>query len=262
VRLLCLSILFFVFRCYWIWHFIFCLSTKKTNEENEEEVKMAAGPPRGAFILLEGVDRSGKSTQGQMLVERLSGEGHRVKHIVFPDRQSPVTGAILDNYLKKGDLDAHVAFLLFSANRWERAKEMEEWLLSGGTLVVDRYAYSGAAYCFAKSKLPIEHVSTPDIGLPAPDLVLQLRIDMETLSKRGGFGEEIFEVKELQSKVQDVFDRFAVLNVHKGWKKIDANTTVTALHETITELAINVIDEVKDKPLKWLSHSNFLVFGD
>lgn len=43
--------------------------------------------------------------------------------------------------------------LLFSANRWERAKNIIKTLEAGVTVIVDRYCYSGVAFSAAKGKL-------------------------------------------------------------------------------------------------------------
>lgn len=76
-------------------------------------------------------------------------------------------------------------------------------LLSGTTLVVDRYAYSGVAYSAAKGVpgMDIEWCRNPDIGLPAPDMVVYLRVNNAVAAARAGFGEERYEKAEFQEKV-------------------------------------------------------------
>lgn len=76
-------------------------------------------------------------------------------------------------------------------------------LLSGTTLVVDRYAYSGVAYSAAKGVpgMNVDWCRSPDIGLPAPDLVVYLRVNNAVAAARAGFGEERYEKAEFQEKV-------------------------------------------------------------
>ena len=76
-------------------------------------------------------------------------------------------------------------------------------LLSGTTLVVDRYAYSGVAYSAAKSVpgMDMEWCKGPDRGLPAPDLVIYMRAGHAVAAERSGFGEERYEKAEFQDKV-------------------------------------------------------------
>ncbi|KAM8919320.1 thymidylate kinase isoform 1-T1 [Lycaon pictus] len=79
---------------------------------------MAGG--RGALIVLEGVDRAGKSTQSRRLVAALCAAGHRAELLRFPERSTEI-GQLLSSYLeKKSDVEDHSVHLLFSANRWEQ----------------------------------------------------------------------------------------------------------------------------------------------
>ena len=58
---------------------------------------------------------------------------------------------MINSYLQNTkEIDDHAVHLLFSANRWEQSAEMLSDLNNGVTLVIDRYAYSGAAFTGAK----------------------------------------------------------------------------------------------------------------
>lgn len=46
------------------------------------------GEGRGALIVVEGLDRAGKSTQCRLLAENLEKAGHKVKHMRFPSKFS------------------------------------------------------------------------------------------------------------------------------------------------------------------------------
>ncbi|XP_073073892.1 thymidylate kinase isoform X3 [Manis javanica] len=75
---------------------------------------------RGALIVLEGVDRAGKSTQSRKLVAALCAAGHRAELLRFPERSTEI-GKLLSSYLeKKNEVEDHSVHLLFSANRWEQ----------------------------------------------------------------------------------------------------------------------------------------------
>jgi len=79
---------------------------------------------RGALIVLEGVDRSGKTTQCSRLLNRLVSNGISCELMRFPDRTTPI-GKMIDGYLQsKTEMDDHALHLLFSANRWEAKDSM------------------------------------------------------------------------------------------------------------------------------------------
>lgn len=80
---------------------------------------MGGAVRRGALIVLEGVDRSGKTTQSTALLEFLRSSGREVSFLRYPDR-STATGKVIDEYLSTASsLNDHAIHLLFAANRWE-----------------------------------------------------------------------------------------------------------------------------------------------
>lgn len=159
---------------------------------------------RGALILIEGLDRSGKSTQAEILSSKLD-----AAQLKFPDRSTPI-GHLINSYLvdKSVSLSDQSAHLLFSANRWERVDDIKRLLSLGKNVVLDRYVYSGVAYSLAKDIPGMnnqEWLVAPDRGLPKPDLTLFLTIDIDELSQRKGYGEERYEQTEFQKKVKQCF---------------------------------------------------------
>ncbi|GAA5894493.1 hypothetical protein JCM5296_005112 [Sporobolomyces johnsonii] len=186
-----------------------------------------AAPPkkRGAFIVFEGLDRSGKSTQVARLVEGLNARGVKAVRAGFPDR-TLTTGKMIDSYLsQKADLDDRAIHLLFSANRWERANQILEDLNNGVTVVCDRYAFSGIAFSVIKG-ISWTWCQSPDIGLPAPDLVLFLAIPPAAAASRGGFGQERYETSDVQRAVKDAFEQLGRTMDAGVWSVVDADRTV------------------------------------
>jgi dTMP kinase len=95
---------------------------------------------RAPFIVIEGLDRSGKTTQTSKLHSRLTENGVDATLVKFPGTSSPIfhglsfttfmfyidrttaIGKMIDSYLRStSELDDHAIHLLFSANRWELA---------------------------------------------------------------------------------------------------------------------------------------------
>ena len=148
----------------------------------------AGGNKRGAFIVFEGVDRCGKTTQCGLLLKHLLQLGVAAAAMRFPDRTTPV-GLLINQYLQSNsNLDDRAIHLLFSANRWEASKELMDKLNNGTTIICDRYAYSGVAFSSAKPEadLSLGWCQAPDVGLPAPDAVIFLDLTQEQAEQRGG----------------------------------------------------------------------------
>lgn len=202
-------------------------------------------PKRGSLIVLEGCDRSGKSTQCDLLYKHFRSKGRPVQLMKYPDRTSKI-GHMINDYLTcKEDSEDHMVHLLFSANRWESVPTMLKLLQEGTTLIVDRYAFSGVAFTAAKNGFSIDWCKQPDIGLPRPDIVLYLTLSAEAAERRGGFGEERYEKTDFQKKVAHNFTKLQ----DDYWKVIDANKTKEALHEELVTECETVIEQCGNKPI-------------
>jgi len=202
---------------------------------------------RGALIIFEGLDHSGKSTQCTRLFERLKLENYNVKHLRFPDRTT-ASGIMLDQFLKGrlplGDKEVHE---LFSVNRWECHKQMLTDLRAGVSLIVDRYAFSGVAFTSAKG-YPLDECKKSDIGLIGPDVVFFLNLSVEDAAKRGNFGTEIYENVAFQTKVREIYAQLQ----DPTWKVINAARSVEEIHEELTVLAKQIITTAQEQQLKKL----------
>lgn len=120
---------------------------------------------------------------------------------------------MINSYLQsQTDMDDHAIHLLFSANRWEKAKWIRDTIAAGYTIICDRYVYSGMIYSAAKCNplLTLEWARQCDEGLPRPDLVVFLNVPSEVAQARGGYGEEKYERKEMQDNVRRLFDTVRV----------------------------------------------------
>lgn len=143
---------------------------------------------------------------------------------------------LIDSYLHgQSQLDDHSIHLLFSANRWEIAKGIEDDINSGVSVIVDRYAYSGAVYSAAKANpnLSLAWAWQPEIGLPRPDVCIFLRVSPEEAAKRGGFGVERYENATMQSRVRELFHTLFDLQPKNDIHIIDAGRPVDRVSQDI-----------------------------
>lgn len=196
---------------------------------------------RGLFVVFEGLDRSGKSTQSKRLAKRLEDAGEKVRWTCFPNR-ALASGILIDLYLRrKIEMSDEAIHLLFSANRWETAVNIVEDLSNGVTLVCDRYAFSGVAYSAAKG-LSFEWCQSPDIGLPMPDCVFFLHLSPDVGKTRAAFGDERYENHEMQTRVREEFQR-TPLHAGVNWNSINAARDIedigAEIHATIEDIVVS-----------------------
>jgi dTMP kinase len=141
-----------------------------------------------------------------------------------------------------------------------------EKLLNAGTAVIcDRYAFSGIAFSASKVTadgdplLSFEWCKSPDIGLPAPDLVLFLDITAEKAKERGGFGEERYEKEEMQKRVRKIFQRIGEEEIVSGdkdfnsrWVIVDAGRDRDAVAKDVWMLVENLVTKGVKGPVQKL----------
>ncbi|GFQ04557.1 thymidylate kinase [Phtheirospermum japonicum] len=186
---------------------------------------------RGALVVLEGLDRCGKTSQCGRLHSYLEESGHAVELWRFPDRNTGV-GQMISSYLaNQTNLDDRAIHLLFSANRWEKRSLMESKLRSGTTLIVDRYSFSGVAFSSAKG-LDVDWCKAPEAGLLAPDVVVYLDISPEKAAERGGYGGERYEKLEFQKTVAQSYKALS----DSTWKIVDATLSIEDVEKQLRQI--------------------------
>lgn len=121
-------------------------------------------------------------------------------------------------------------------------------LNDGITIICDRYFASGVAFTAAKG-YDLEWCLSPDRGLPAPDIVLFLDLTSEEQKKRGGFGEERYEVSSFQENVRTKFLELIRTMDTINWKIIDANQTVDTVFGQLMDHIEQTIQECESKPV-------------
>lgn len=128
---------------------------------------------------------------------------------------------------------------------------------AGTTVVVDRYIYSGAVYSAAKQlpDLDLRWARKPDEGLPRPDVCLFLELSTEEAAKRGGFGEERYEKREVQQRVRELFGAMKASPDGEDMITIDAGGSIEEVEKIIWTAVEKVCRDVDERgePLRKLA---------
>jgi dTMP kinase len=143
---------------------------------------------RGKFIVLEGIDGSGKRTQLEMLATAFHARGVSFTQTGFPNYQG-FFGKLVAQFLNGdfGPLDAvdpHFSALLYAGDRLESKPAMESALRAGNAVLADRYIGSNLAHQGARvppEKRPgflawLKQLEYEIYELPPEDLVIYLRV--------------------------------------------------------------------------------------
>jgi dTMP kinase len=145
-------------------------------------------PARGKFIVLEGIDGSGKRTQMEMLARALVAKKIESTRVSFP-RYEGFFGKMVAQFLNGefGPLDGvdpHFSALLYAGDRLESKPELEAALAEGRTVLADRYIGSNLAHQGARATPRkraeflkwLKQLEYEVYGLPKEDIVVYLHV--------------------------------------------------------------------------------------
>src|SRR5262245_28046641 len=154
------------------------------------------------FIVLEGLDGAGTTTQTARLAEALRARGRAVFATAEPT-DGPV-GQLLRRFLS-GELEPAEAAqaLLFAADRLHHLQTQIEPALAGGaTVISDRYYLSNLAYQALSGRLDLDWLRRINIHARRPDLTIFLSVPPEVcrarLGGRGGAVERFDALEQLE----------------------------------------------------------------
>ncbi|MBN1158203.1 MAG: dTMP kinase [Bacteroidales bacterium] len=107
------------------------------------------------FLVIEGIDGSGKSTQIKLLMNYLEENEILYRYIHFPRTDTPYYGELIGRFLRGdfGDInsvDPYLVALLYAGDRKDAAGTIQQWLEDGYLVLLDRYVYSNIAFQCAK----------------------------------------------------------------------------------------------------------------
>ena len=169
------------------------------------------------FVVLEGLDGAGTTTQLHLLDQRLSGAG--VRHFCTGEPTTGTIGGLIREILtRRLRVDARTVALLFAADRNEHLHAPEGGILlrlqRGELVISDRYLFSSLAY--QSLGCPFDYVRELNRPFPLPRLVLfidtpvsvsQQRLVGRQAASSAGTAEELFDGAEIQEDILAAYER-------------------------------------------------------
>ncbi|WP_461865525.1 dTMP kinase [Thermococcus sp.] len=196
------------------------------------------------FIVMEGIDGAGKSTQARLLAEWFRNKGKDVVLTKEPTdtafgkliRRLVLTGGqegIIDGARISHEAEA----LLFAADRAEHVHKLIKPALKAGKIVIsDRYFYSSLAYQWARG-LDLEWLIDLNKFAVRPDLVILLDLPAKESMKRingRSIKTEFDKIAELQKRVRENYLKLA--EMFPEMKIVNALAPLEDIHNDIVAL--------------------------
>jgi dTMP kinase len=202
----------------------------------------------GTLICVEGIDGAGKSTQTEMLAERLKDSRSKVIIYNYPDYSSRYGRIIKDYLYGKIEMENDEFFFLQMLDKQKDRAKIRNDMNEGSTIIMNRYIHSQIAYQCASG---FDYESAKKIinlsKMPLPDIVVYIDVDIGTALKRKKIqksgnldrnekSEEYLQtVKNTYKKLES--ERFGC----RKWLRVDGNRDYSTIHEEIYMEVCNIL---------------------
>lgn len=204
---------------------------------------------KGLFIVIEGTDGTGSTTQARLLVDRLVGVTQAAVKFTCEPSAGPI-GTMIRQVLthrlvvhsKAGSRppDWRTMALLFAADRMDHLDSVVSPVLGeGGIVVSDRYVLSSLAYQSATSaegETSLAWLRAINSRALVPDLTIVLTLPEQTAARRrAGRGEEkeLYEESSLQERLVALYGRAKELLPEQNVMFVDASGTIGEVAELV-----------------------------
>ncbi|MDT7858735.1 MAG: dTMP kinase [Candidatus Aenigmarchaeota archaeon] len=190
---------------------------------------------KGKFIVFEGIDGAGLTTQAELLEKYLKEKKYEV--VLTKEPTNSLIGGIIRAALKKEWLTSNRTLqLLFSADRSHHIeKEIIPALESGKIVICDRYFISTIAY--GMIEVEKDWLKSLNSKFLLPDIIFIIDVPVEVSIERikaSRFGFELFEEKKKLEKIRNNF-----LELSKEYKNcfvINGNRSIEDVHKEIVKI--------------------------
>lgn len=222
----------------------------------------------GKLIIIEsGSDASGKATQSEELLKKLTADGYNVRKVEYPNYKSE-SSTLVKMYLRgdfgknADDVDAYIASTFFTADRYASFKtEWEEFYRSGGIVIADRYTTSNMVHQASKMEIEerdkyldwLEDYEYNLFKIPRPDEVIFLNVPVDYSIKlmenrKNKFtGEEEKDIHESDKNyLRKTYNNSLYIADKYNWKRVECVEneqlrTIEDISNEIYEIVKNIL---------------------
>lgn len=205
-------------------------------------ISPASGPQMpGLFIVIDGIDGTGKSTQTSRLGDWFTSRGRDV--VLSYEPTNGPWGRKLRESASTGRLSPEDELQYFLNDRREHVEQkIAPALAAGKVVILDRYYFSTMAYQGARGFDPAEIRRMNESFAPIPDLLLILDLDVDTAHQRIGHRGDSTNEFEKRESLERCREIFLSLKDEPYARVIDSNRTLDDVTEQIQVIVATACD--------------------
>jgi dTMP kinase len=190
---------------------------------------------QGLFIVIEGIDGTGKSTQAARLGEWFTAQGREV--VLSYEPTAGPWGKKIRETGATGRLSAEDELQYFLNDRQQHVSELIAPSLAAGKVVIlDRYYFSTMAYQGLRGFDPQEIRRKNEVFAPIPDLVLIMDLEVDTALRRIGARGDMANAFEKRTDLERCREIFLSLKDEDFVCVIDASGTLDEITRQVVEV--------------------------
>ena len=219
--------------------------------------------------MIDGTDGSGKTTQINLLIEKLKADGHKVQTIHFPEYSNFFGGFIghclTEQYYNFVKVHPKIVSVLYAADLWESSKEIKKWLDAGYMVVLDRYVsanqiHQGGKIRSSKKRADflkwLNEMEYKVFKIPKPDITIYLSLPINLIGRLikernkksvrayAGNKKDVHEV-DLEFQKNSRESAIWLAKVLKNFKKVDCAPRGELLsREDINEMVYGKVKKI------------------
>ena len=196
------------------------------------------------FIVIEGIDGAGHTTQCELLKQFFKNSGIDFVFFKTPNKSLPIGQAYYAYLRRDYELNTEAVFLLCASDVIMNKEKIAEGIKEGKVILFERYITSTLAYQTANGfdfKKGVKIIKL--LGFPKADLIVYLDIpvdvSLERKLKEKAFLDRHESDKSFLERVKNVYEMEMAMNFLGKWVKVDATKDIETVHSEILRIIKN-----------------------